>query len=442
MSPIFTRHLKVALLSLGSAILLFSCEGRREAPDRSAEAAMMTEYSENLSVVMSQNGRRSYFFETPLLEGYRLGAEPYREFRRGVRITTYRDDSLASVDAVLTANYAIYYEKRELWEARGDVVIKKFDGTEVYTQQLFWNARTKKVYSNVDTKLVKGNNVTVGERFESDEDFKDWRFRYQKSRMEVDVTPAERDSTGAAGVPEVVEGDRASRRHPEAAPIRPRPERRQRPAGTGAEPARLRPEMRPMLQREAVERPADRRLDRMPDTLLRSGRRRVAPGASTGAGVSGTPEASTRSGASIRSGASTTRGASVERTIERTVDRVSYRVPKRAADADAAGAFAGTADPDASCTFARRVDPNIARASDRVAVRIAARTFAWTADCAAARPAASLADCAAARTAARASDRVAVRIAARTFARTADCAAARTAARTAPSASGSCNLIC
>ena len=396
MSPIFTRHLKVALLSLGSAILLFSCEGRHAVPDRSAEAAMMTEYSENLSVVMSQNGRRSYFFETPLLEGYRLGAEPYREFRRGVRITTYRDDSLASVDAVLTANYAIYYEKRELWEARGDVVIKKFDGTEVYTQQLFWNARTKKVYSNVDTKLVKGNNVTVGERFESDEDFKDWRFRYQKSRMEVDVTPAERDSTGAAAVPEVVEGDRASRRHPEAAPIRPRPERRPRPAGTGAEPARLRPEMRPMLQREAVERPADRRLDRMPDTLPRSGRRRVAPGASTGSGVSGTPEASTRSGAS------TTRGASVEWNVDRAVDRVSSRVPKRAADPDTAGAFAGTADPDASCTFARRVDPNIARASDRVAVRIAARTFA----------------------------------------RTADCAAARTAARTVPSASGSCNLIC
>lgn len=198
-----TRHAMVALLVVGSAILLFSCDSAKPEPNRAREAAMMTEYSENLSIVMSQNGERSYYFETPLLEGYTLAAEPYREFRRGIKITTYQKDSLTSIDAVLTANYAIYYEKRELWEAKGDVVVKKYDGTEVYTQQLFWNARTKKIYSNVDTKLVKGNNVFVGERFESDEDFKDWRFYYQKSRMEVVVSPSEgADSTAVERMPE------------------------------------------------------------------------------------------------------------------------------------------------------------------------------------------------------------------------------------------------
>lgn len=192
------RYMRVALLFLGSALLLFSCGGKEAVADRRGEAAMMTEYSENLSIVMSQNGRRSYFFETPQLEGYTLGNEPYREFRRGIKITTYQDDSLTTVNAVLTANYAIYYEERELWEAKGNVEVHKYDGTEVYTQQLFWNARTKQIYSNVDTKLVKGNNVTVGERFESDEDFKDWRFRYQKSRMEVEMAPTDpADSTAA-----------------------------------------------------------------------------------------------------------------------------------------------------------------------------------------------------------------------------------------------------
>lgn len=154
----------------------------------------MTEYSEELSVVMSQNGRRSYHFETPLLEGYRLAREPYREFRKGVKITTYQDDSLSTVDVVLTANYAIYYENRELWEAKGDVVAEKSDGKTLYTQQLFWNARTGKIYSNVDSKIVQsgGRDVFVGEGFESDEAFKDWRFRRMKGRMEVDVKPMDK----------------------------------------------------------------------------------------------------------------------------------------------------------------------------------------------------------------------------------------------------------
>lgn len=195
-----TRTIRVALSVTGSAILLFSCADKDAGRASASEETMMTEYSEDLSVVMSQNGRRSYHFVTPLLEGYSLAREPYREFRKGVKITTYQNDSLTTVDAVLTANNAIYYENRELWEAKGNVVVEKSDGKTLYTQQLFWNARTKKIYSNVDSKIVQndGRDVFIGEGFESDEEFKDWRFRRMKGRMEVEVKPNESDSTAVA----------------------------------------------------------------------------------------------------------------------------------------------------------------------------------------------------------------------------------------------------
>ena len=195
MNRLIARYAMVALSVMGSAILLFSCE-REEAEDAAAsEETMRTEYSENLSIVESKNGRRSYHFVTPLVEGYSLAREPYREFRKGVKITTYKDDSLSTVDAVLTANYAIYYENRKLWEAKGNVVVVKSDGKNLYTQQLFWNQQTKKIYSNVDSKIVQndGRDVFIGEGFESDEEFKDWRFRRMKGRMEVEVKPTEQE---------------------------------------------------------------------------------------------------------------------------------------------------------------------------------------------------------------------------------------------------------
>ena len=197
-----TRTIRVALSVMGSAILLFSCADKDAGRASASEETMMTEYSEDLSVVMSQNGRRSYHFVTPLLEGYSLAREPYREFRKGVKITTYQNDSLTTVDAVLTANYAIYYENRELWEAKGNVVVEKSDGKTLYTQQLFWNARTKKIYSNVDSKIVQNNgrDVFIGEGFESDEEFKDWRFRRMKGRMEVEMKQSA-DSTAVRPVP-------------------------------------------------------------------------------------------------------------------------------------------------------------------------------------------------------------------------------------------------
>ncbi len=193
------KYVWVALSAAGSAILLFSC-GEKDSEAAAPVETLMTEYSDSLSVIMSRNGRRSYHFTTPLLEGYTLAREPYREFRKGVKITTYKDDSLSSVDAVLTANYAIYYEDRELWEAKGNVVVEKSDGKTLYTQQLFWNARTDKVYSNVDSKIVQNNgrDVFVGEGFESDASFKEWRFRRMKGRMEVEMKQ-QQDSTASQG---------------------------------------------------------------------------------------------------------------------------------------------------------------------------------------------------------------------------------------------------
>lgn len=190
----------VALLTIGSAILLFSCKSKQTMAEESLDA-IKTEESENLTIVMSENGRRSYLFKTPLLEGYTLGRDPYREFRKGISITTYQDDSLTTVNAVLVANYAIYYENRKLWEAKGDVVITKHDGTRLYTQQLFWNSITKRIYSNVDTRLVTETDEVIGEGFESDEEMNEPRFRRWKGKMQVDTEQLrnESKSDGAKG---------------------------------------------------------------------------------------------------------------------------------------------------------------------------------------------------------------------------------------------------
>ncbi|MBR2115584.1 MAG: LPS export ABC transporter periplasmic protein LptC [Alistipes sp.] len=171
----------MALLLLGSA-LLFSCKEEIKESDESLDA-IMTEKSSNLTIVVSENGRKSYRFTTPLLEGYTLGRDPYREFRKGIKITTFQDDSLTTVNATLESNYAIYYENRKLWEAKGNVRIVKHDGTKVFTQQLFWNSTTKRIYSNVDTKIVTADDTHYTEGFESDEDLVELNFRHWKGKV-------------------------------------------------------------------------------------------------------------------------------------------------------------------------------------------------------------------------------------------------------------------
>jgi LPS export ABC transporter protein LptC len=196
----FHRYAVIALLIVGSATLLFSCGTTTERVEYDLET-LMTERSENRTITMTENGKRSYSFTAPLIEGYSLAQNPYQEFRKGVKMITYTSDSLSLQDATITANYAIYYDKQKLWEAKGNVVIIKKNRkagdtivtglTEVYTQQLFWDARTKKVYSNVDTKVLQPDGWHFGVGFEADEDLKNIHFRKYKSEMEFDFSPVE-----------------------------------------------------------------------------------------------------------------------------------------------------------------------------------------------------------------------------------------------------------
>lgn len=199
------RYAMVALLVVGSATLLFSCDAKPKATLYDLET-LMTESSENRTITMIERGYRTYTFYAPLVEGYSMRKEPYQEFRRGIEMTTYTSDSLALVNAIITANYAIYYENQRLWEAKGDVVIHKFnreegdtivkDVTEVYTQQLFWNATTKKIYSNVDTKVLQGEGWHFGVGFDADEDLKNIHFRKYSSEVEFEMnqTKSQADS--------------------------------------------------------------------------------------------------------------------------------------------------------------------------------------------------------------------------------------------------------
>ena len=141
---------------------------------------LMTEYSENLSMQMSENGQKSYHFTTPLMEGYALAREPYKEFRKGIKIITYEGDSVKTASATLTANYAIFYETRKLWEAKGDVVVIQTGGRRLYTSQLFWNQATHRIYSNVDSRVVDVDEIYDCEGFESDEEMTDWHYRKLK----------------------------------------------------------------------------------------------------------------------------------------------------------------------------------------------------------------------------------------------------------------------
>lgn len=185
----YSKYALVALSVVGSAILLTACGGEQPVEEQSEET-IMTEHSVDLTMITTENGAKAYRFQTPLMEGYKLAKDPYMEFREGIDIITYKGEGdTTEVESHLTANYAIFYEERKLWEVKGNVVAKNADNQTLYTQQLFWDQKSKRIYSNVDCKVLMGEDYWFGEGFESDEQMNDWHFRRYRGRMWVDADP-------------------------------------------------------------------------------------------------------------------------------------------------------------------------------------------------------------------------------------------------------------
>lgn len=96
--------------------------------------------------------------------------EPSRwTFERGVYLEKFKND--LSIEATITADTAYYYDKEELWELRGNVHIENEQDEQFDTQLLFWNQKSKNVYSDLYIRIRQQKRIITGFGFTSNQDF-------------------------------------------------------------------------------------------------------------------------------------------------------------------------------------------------------------------------------------------------------------------------------
>ena len=233
-SRLYIRFLGGMVFVVGCVPGFCSCDKQQPVGEEKHNQNMITQQSENLEIIQTKGGKLIYRFKAPLLEEYEYAAEPYIEFRKGIEIETY-NDTTQQVDATLTANYAIYLKNQQLWEAKGNVRGHNADGNQIETEQLFWDQKSKRLYSNVDSKITQDDNVVYANRFESDEQFNDFVMSRVTGRVLVNTTPNRSADSLSAD----------STLKPTAAPVSPR--RQQPEAGE--------PDYPVIREGEAVARP-------------------------------------------------------------------------------------------------------------------------------------------------------------------------------------------
>ena len=96
-------------------------------------------------------------------------------FEKGVYLEKYKND--LSIEAIVVADTAYYFDKEELWELRGNVHIENELDEQFDTQLLFWNQKTRKVYSDQHIRIRQQKRVITGVGFTSNQEFTDYTIR-------------------------------------------------------------------------------------------------------------------------------------------------------------------------------------------------------------------------------------------------------------------------
>ena len=97
---------------------------------------------------------------------------PYWAFEKGVYLEKF--DSLLHIDASIKADTAYYYEKKKLWELKGNVHIQSQRGDKFDTELLFSDENDKKVYSDKFIRIEQEDKTITGYGFESNQELTDY----------------------------------------------------------------------------------------------------------------------------------------------------------------------------------------------------------------------------------------------------------------------------
>ncbi len=112
------------------------------------------------------------------------GKQVKQEFPEGIAVDFFSERQ--RVQSRLTARYAVRFEKRDEIEIRDSVVWASAKPETLETEELIWDEKNKKVYSNRFVKITTATDVIYGYGFEANEDFTKWKINAVQGQMGIE----------------------------------------------------------------------------------------------------------------------------------------------------------------------------------------------------------------------------------------------------------------
>jgi len=139
----------------------------------------------NVETYISDSGVTKIKIITSTWLVFGRASEPYWYFPDGLYLEKF--DTAFNIEASIKADTAYFFERRQVWEAIGNVDIMNQEGVRFETSQVFWDQQKKIIYSDSFMRMTKQDLVNTGIGFHSNQELTEYYLKDASLEMTVET---------------------------------------------------------------------------------------------------------------------------------------------------------------------------------------------------------------------------------------------------------------
>lgn len=180
---VFYRSLSRSIVLIFLGTMLFSCENDiNVVKSLQVDESLPIETTTNVESVIVDSGRVRAIIYSPLIDRFE-GDLNYIEMKKGVELKFF--DSLGFLSSSLKANYAINKPTERIVIVKYNVIATNVNNEKLFTEELIWDQKTKKIYSNVPVTVESADKIIFGDGMIADESFNNWIIKNPRGDIEA-----------------------------------------------------------------------------------------------------------------------------------------------------------------------------------------------------------------------------------------------------------------
>ncbi len=180
------KYLSKLQVLLVICLLAFStsCENKIQDLPFQDSNILQSDKAEDVTFIFSKEGQTKAVLKGKHFTQNEQAKPPFVDLEENLIIDFY-DDSL-QVESTLTANFGRYYPNDGNIIVRDSVVVLNKKQEQLETEELIWNQKIERFYTDKFVKITMDGEVSYGEGLEANQDFSWFKIIRQTGSIPVD----------------------------------------------------------------------------------------------------------------------------------------------------------------------------------------------------------------------------------------------------------------